>query len=81
MKSRGGLHEQLERWQDSWNSMYICVRTKFSIIYRIITGNFDNDSDNVLLSFVMPEGAYIAGHFEVIVNIPSFYTIYIYADY
>jgi len=23
-------------------------------IYRIITGNFDDDRDNVLLSFVMP---------------------------
>jgi len=35
IKSRGGLHEQLERWLDSkkvWNSMHISIQIKFSII-------------------------------------------------
>jgi len=34
------------------------IRTQKQYIYTTITGNFDNDSDNVLLSFVMPKGAY-----------------------
>jgi len=34
-------------WRKLWSLTII-------IIYRIITGNFDSDRDNVLLSFVMP---------------------------
>jgi len=37
--------------------MRLCSFSNKRNIYRIITGNFDNDRDNVLLSFVMPEGA------------------------